>query len=120
MTNKKIEKEMNEIAWVHRLIQEIRYDGLTPAQLRYLRGIFEMGMWQCEGHLGEGESVQEDSLLKVKDAAKLLGYSEDYVYRHAKDFSFTRRMPSCGKRKNLRFSRNGIQDYMRSQGNGTR
>lgn len=116
----KVEKEMSDVAWVHRLVSEIRYDTLTPAQLRYLHGIFEMAMWQCEGQMGEGASVSEDRLVKAKEAAKLLGYSEDYLYRHAGEFPFTRRMPSSGKRMNLRFSLVGIQDFMRENSNGAR
>lgn len=53
---------------------------------------------------------QADELLNVESAAARLGVSEDYVYRHARDFAFTRRI---GRR--LLFSALGIERHIRQQ-----
>ena len=53
---------------------------------------------------------QIDRQLEVEEAAKLLGMSEDYLYRHHQDFSFTRRE---GRR--LLFSLLGIQKHIRGK-----
>jgi predicted DNA-binding transcriptional regulator AlpA len=47
----------------------------------------------------------------VADAAAKLGTSEDWVYRHAKTLPFTVRV---GK-KSLRFSKAGIDRYIRQR-----
>ncbi len=52
---------------------------------------------------------QKDELLAVDLAAERLGVSQDYVYRHAAEFPFTRRM---GKR--LLFSSLGIEKYIKT------
>jgi predicted DNA-binding transcriptional regulator AlpA len=51
----------------------------------------------------------EDRLLSVEEAARILGVTVDWLYRHTNDFSFTIR-PGPGQ---VRFSRVGIQDYLR-------
>jgi predicted DNA-binding transcriptional regulator AlpA len=51
---------------------------------------------------------QEDKLLGIDDAAKKLGVSKDYLYRHHAELPFTRRM---GKR--VVFSALGIEKYIR-------
>jgi predicted DNA-binding transcriptional regulator AlpA len=53
---------------------------------------------------------QMDRQLEVDEAAKLLGMSEDYLYRHHQGFPFTRRE---GRR--LLFSLLGIQKYIREK-----
>jgi predicted DNA-binding transcriptional regulator AlpA len=52
-----------------------------------------------------------DTLLTVQEASKILGCTEDWLYRKADSFSFTKRI---GPRQ-LRFSRNGIQKYIKSR-----
>lgn len=52
-----------------------------------------------------------DRLLTVSETASMLGMTNDYVYRHADEFPFTVR-PSP---KQLRFSRVGIQRYIRQR-----
>lgn len=58
---------------------------------------------------------QEDSggdrLLMVGEAASMLGMTKDYLYRHADQLPFTVR-PSA---KQLRFSKAGIQRYIRQR-----
>jgi predicted DNA-binding transcriptional regulator AlpA len=60
----------------------------------------------------EPESTrQEDRLLKIREAAEKLGMTEDYLYRHAKQFPFTVR---TGPRQ-VRFSQLGIERYIKSR-----
>ena len=51
-----------------------------------------------------------DELLGIEEAARRLGVSVGYLYRHHRRLPFTRRM---GRR--LLFSANGIQAYLRSK-----
>jgi hypothetical protein len=50
-----------------------------------------------------------DRLLGVGEAAKQLGVSEDYLYRHHREFSFARR---AGRK--LLFSSVGIEKHIRT------
>ena len=52
-----------------------------------------------------------DRLLTVHEAAVLLAVTTDWLYRHADDFRFTVR-PGPGQ---VRFSEQGIQDYLRKE-----
>src|SRR5262245_19431402 len=54
-------------------------------------------------------SAKEDHLLTAKEAAERLGMSVDWLYDHARRLPFTRRVGA----RSLRFSRKGIDDYMR-------
>jgi hypothetical protein len=54
--------------------------------------------------------AEPDRLLDISKAASRLGVSKDYLYRNHSDFSFTRRVG-----RTLRFSSNGIEDYIRHQ-----
>jgi predicted DNA-binding transcriptional regulator AlpA len=49
-----------------------------------------------------------DRLLTAKETAKLLGVSPKYIYEHADEYPFTRRL---GK-KTLRFSAQGIERFL--------
>jgi excisionase family DNA binding protein len=49
-----------------------------------------------------------DSLLAVEEAATRLGVSQHYLYRNHPRLPFTRRMG-----RSLRFSSNGIEQYIR-------
>ena len=61
---------------------------------------------------GTGQaSTEEDRLLIAQEAAKRLGASEDYLYRHADKLPFTVRI---GPRQ-LRFSAQGIERYIRQR-----
>jgi predicted DNA-binding transcriptional regulator AlpA len=53
----------------------------------------------------------QDRLLTVDEAATMLAVTNDWLYRHAEEFSFTVR-PGPGQ---VRFSNLGIQDYLRKQ-----
>jgi hypothetical protein len=57
--------------------------------------------------VGHGE--REDHLLAVQEAAAILSVTTDWLYRHADNFNFTVR-PGPGQ---VRFSRIGIQEYLR-------
>jgi len=52
---------------------------------------------------------QADELLSTPEAARRLGISQDYLYRHHRDFPFTRRV---GRR--LLFSAMGIEKYIKT------
>ena len=51
---------------------------------------------------------ESDELLSVTEAARRLGFSPDYLYRHSKDFAFTRRVG-----RKLLFSAVGIEKHIR-------
>ncbi len=51
-----------------------------------------------------------DRLLGVGEAAKRMGVSEDYLYRHHQEFSFTTRMG-----RKLLFSSAGIEKHIRTK-----
>src|SRR5262250_1207327 len=53
-------------------------------------------------------SQQPDELHGVAEAARRLGVSEDYLYRHAQDYPFTRRQG-----RKLLFSALGIEKHIR-------
>lgn len=53
-------------------------------------------------------SPERDALLGVCEAARRLGVSEDYLYRHAQDYPFTRRQG-----RKLLFSAMGIDKHIR-------
>jgi predicted DNA-binding transcriptional regulator AlpA len=66
--------------------------------------------------VGFGQDRREDDsggdrLLMVGEAAAMLGMTRDYLYRHADQLPFTIR-PSA---KQLRFSKAGIQRYIRQR-----
>jgi len=52
-----------------------------------------------------------DTLLTVQEASIILGCTEDWLYRNAARLPFTKRIGS----RQLRFSRNGIQKYIKSR-----
>jgi excisionase family DNA binding protein len=53
---------------------------------------------------------EHDQLLDVKEAAPRLKVGEDYLYKHAKEFPFTRRMG-----RKVLFSSAGIDRYIQQQ-----
>jgi hypothetical protein len=55
-------------------------------------------------------SQPHDELLSVEVAAERLGVSKDYLYRHAQDYSFTRRQG-----RKLLFSAHGIEKHIRQK-----
>lgn len=58
-----------------------------------------------------GQREPDDRLLAVEEAAPILGVTVDWLYRHADKFRFTVR-PGPGQ---VRFSKNGIQNYLRQE-----
>jgi excisionase family DNA binding protein len=54
---------------------------------------------------------EEDTLLTVKEVARVLSVSEYWVYDNAHKLPFTRKLGP----KMLRFSRNGLQKYMETR-----
>lgn len=55
-------------------------------------------------------SADGDRLLDVKEAARKLGKSKDYLYRHSRDYPFTVR-----DGRSLRFSEQGIEKFIRQR-----
>ena|SRR5215831_8227808 len=55
----------------------------------------------------EGEHVEKDKLLTPQEAAEMLGQTVRWVYRHAPQWTFTRRL----SRKCLRFPENALRRY---------
>jgi predicted DNA-binding transcriptional regulator AlpA len=58
-----------------------------------------------------GPEPEADALLEVTEAARRLGTTRDWLYRHAHQLPFTVRM---GPRQ-LRFSAKGIERYIRQR-----
>jgi predicted DNA-binding transcriptional regulator AlpA len=87
--------------------------GLSPDELPELLGEIEEVRYTAIARLSMQTpftSSEPDQLLEVEEAAKRLSMSEDYLYRHSKDFPFTRRI---GRR--LLFSSLGIDRYIKQQ-----
>lgn len=60
---------------------------------------------------GQGEPPGEDQLLTVEEAARKLGVSKDWLYRHSRKLPFSVRL---GHRQ-LRFTARGIERYIRQR-----
>ena len=56
------------------------------------------------------EKPREDRLLNIEEAAAILGKTKDWLYRRADRLPFTAR-----EGRLLRFSNNGIQQYIRQR-----
>jgi len=57
------------------------------------------------------EARPPDRLLTAKEAAKMLNYSKDWLYRHAKKLPFAKRITP----HRLRFSESGIEKYIKNR-----
>lgn len=64
----------------------------------------------ASGNGGQPEAPAEDRLLTVPEAARKLGRSADWLYRHSKKLPFTVQDGSL-----LRFSHLGIERYIRQR-----
>jgi excisionase family DNA binding protein len=64
--------------------------------------------WQRLAGKPEPMQADHDELLAVSEAARRLGISEDYLYRHAQEYPFTRRQG-----RKLLFSAQGIDRHIR-------
>jgi len=53
---------------------------------------------------------EKSQLIKIEEAAEKLGCTADWLYRHADEFPFTRRV----SRKQLRFDLRGLERYLSS------
>ena len=91
------------------LIDRFEAGSLSPSehaelvgQLAAMQARVTMSMMAPKSSNGHG-----GKLLVAAEAAKRLEMSADYLYRHADDFAFTRRVGS-----RLRFSSTGIDDYL--------
>jgi len=57
------------------------------------------------------ETKAPDRLLDVNEASKVLGYSKDWIYRHADKLPFTKRLTP----HRLKFSEAGIEKYIKNR-----
>ena len=58
-----------------------------------------------------GHQPKENNLLNVEQAAKRMGCSKDWLYRHSKTLPFVRRI----SHRQLRFDPSGIDRYLRNK-----
>jgi excisionase family DNA binding protein len=83
---------------------------LPPEQLPMLLGEIEVVRCTAIARLTATAPVQScgsDELLGIEEAARRLGMSKDYLYRHSAEFHFTRRIG-----RKLLFSNAGINAYI--------
>ncbi len=64
-----------------------------------------------EGQNGNLPHIPDDQLLTVEEAARRLGASEDWCYRHAKQLPFTVRLGT----RQLRFSLRGLERWVQAR-----
>jgi hypothetical protein len=83
---------------------------LPPEQLPMLLGEIEVVRCTAMARLANApaQPCGSDQLLGVDGAARHLGTSKDYLYRHSAEFPFTRRMG-----RKLLFSSAGIESYIK-------
>ncbi len=82
--------------------------GMTPEQVPELLGELEVVRATAMMRLTAPAVVPQcGELLNVQEAAKRLGMSTDYLYRHANKFPFTRREGS-----RLLFHSVGVDQYI--------
>src|SRR5882762_952831 len=81
----------------------------TPEELPALIGQLEAAKATALARLTTPPAQSEhDELLGVAEAARRLGVSEDYLYRHASEYPFTRRQG-----RKLLFSAQGIGKHIK-------
>ena len=95
-----------------RMIDGMPDDASITITIEAIRGLLD----DAKGEAGlpekpTGES-HEDHLLTVDEAAGVLAVERTWLYRHADTLPFTRKL-SPGT---LRFSSNGLQQWVRSRG----
>jgi predicted DNA-binding transcriptional regulator AlpA len=79
------------------------------ARLASLQAVLLSRLLAPQNHAASPRSPAEpDRLLTAGEAAPILGTSERWLYRHAKQLPFSRRL----SRKALRFSEVGLRRYM--------
>jgi excisionase family DNA binding protein len=83
---------------------------VTPDELPRLLGDLEEVRATALARLTAPQPIQSpaDELIDVSEAAKRLGMSRGYLYRHHKQFPFTRHMG-----RKLLFSARGIEKYIK-------
>lgn len=95
---------------VERLLQVARES--TPEELPNLIGQLESVKAVAWARLTTPTPAaqEHDELLSVEVAAERLGVSKDYLYRHSREYPFTRRQG-----RKLLFSALGIEKHIRQQ-----
>lgn len=82
---------------------------MIPAMLGDLEQL-KAALWARLTVPSTNGAASDDRLLDVNEAAKKLGSSTDWLYRHAKKLPFTVRMG-----RPVRFSEAGIERYIRQR-----
>lgn len=87
-------------------------EGLPPDELPRFIGEIEVIRCTALARLTAAvpQSTQVDHLLPIDQAASRLSVSKDYLYRHNRDFPFTRRIG-----RKLLFSSKGIEQHIKRQ-----
>ena len=95
-------------------------DALSPDELPVALGVLAEAQARILGRLSGPSNVlaanggsparppESDRLLTVQEAAKRLGVEVRWLYRHHRDFAFTRKLG----RRTLRFSDAGLTRYL--------
>jgi excisionase family DNA binding protein len=96
-----------ELQVVLRAVREVATEDL-PALLGELEQVRYTAIARLSGPSSPSPR-EHDCLVSVEEAADRLGISTDYLYRHADDYPFTRRIGS-----RLLFSRAGIDQFIQS------
>lgn len=81
---------------------------------RFLGDLEEIKATAMARLVSPGPLPQRDELIDVANAAKRLGVSEDYLYRHHSSYPFTRR-----EGRKLLFSNLGIDAYIKTKNSKT-
>ena len=92
-------------------------DELPPAQLPEVVGALETAKARAWARLtapptAASAPADSDATVDVDEAARLLGMSPSWVYRHARRLPFARRVGG----RALRFSTSGIRRYLSARG----
>ena len=66
---------------------------------------------QVDSNGSEIQRAEEDQLLDVAQVAQIMAVDERYVYDHATDWPFTRKISS----RKLRFSKRGLFRWLKTQ-----
>ena len=66
---------------------------------------------QADGAGSQSQRTKEDQLLDVAEVAQIMAVDERYIYDHAADWPFTRKISP----RKLRFSKKGLFEWLDTQ-----
>jgi Helix-turn-helix domain len=105
---------MDSTATIHRVWQELETAARTvPAEelLEFLGALEKIRVLAFVRLAAPAPTFRADELVGIEEAARRLGISKHYLYRHAAQFSFTRHIG-----RKLVFSGVGIDRYIAARG----